>query len=243
FERHCYRPDRLDRVIAVSAALRNELVAAFPALHDRVRVIPNGTDTARFRPNTGDRAAVREQLGLLPNGLVAIFAGGDWPRKGLHIAIEAIAEASGWELLVIGRGDAEKHRRRAVDAGVAGRVHFAGAVGDPERYFAAADVFVLPTAYEGFPLVSIEAAATGLPLLMTREANAEAVLTDGVSGCVLPREAATFARSLCELGADPARRARLGSAARTAALALDWRGIVDQHEAVYREMLHRARKA
>ncbi len=83
---------------------------------------------------------------------------------------------------MIGAGDEDRFRAIARRSGLAGRVEFIGAQLDPAPYYAAADAFVLPTAYETFSLASYEAAAAGLPLLVTRVNGVEDLLVDGETG-------------------------------------------------------------
>jgi glycosyltransferase involved in cell wall biosynthesis len=103
---------------------------------------------------------------------------------------------------------------------------------DPARVFSSADAFVLPSSYEGFALVAIEAAASGLPLLVT-DATGAAELALAGGGRVLPRESDAFADALRQLGRDTPLRERMGRAARDAASALAWANIVDRYEEVY----------
>jgi len=104
---------------------------------------------------------------------------------------------------------------------------------DPARIFSSADAFVLPSSYEGFALVTIEAAASGLPLLVTEATGASELALAG-GGRVLARDSDAFADALRELGTDAVLRKRMGGAARVAADALSWPAIVDRYEAVYR---------
>src|SRR5205823_427201 len=102
-----------------------------------------------------------------------------WQGKGLAVAIEGVVEATGWQLVVVGAGDEPRFRHLSARLGGADRVTFVGATTVPGRYYAAADAFVLPTAYEAFPLVALEAFATGVPGLVTRVNGVEDFHVDG----------------------------------------------------------------
>ncbi len=236
-ERWCYHRTRVQRLVAVSSTIASELREAFPDLSDRVNVIPNGVDLQRFRPDAGRRAKTREQLGLSPDARVALFVGGDWGRKGLDVAVAAIGSRPEWQLLVVGPGDEGSLRRMAQAVGATDRVIFTGFQTDTSGFYPAADVFMLPTAYEGFPLVTLEAAAAGLPLLVTEVAGTDGLLTPGVNGWVLEREPAAFAACLDRLG-DEAVVERMGRAAREAVAKFSWPDIGDAHAEVYREISH-----
>ena len=236
-ERWCYRPGRVARLVAVSPAVAAELADAFPAQSERVTVIPNGVDLRRFRPDSGARAATRKRLGLAADARVAVFVGGDWERKGVAVAVRAVAARPDWRLLVVGPGDPGPLRRIAGDADE--RVTFAGPQPDTAPFYAAADAFVLPTQYEGFALVTLEAAASGLPLLATDAAGAAGLLLDGVTGWVLERDPQAFAAGLARLD-DATVAQRMGQAAREAAARFSWADIGDAHAKLYGE-IHRDR--
>jgi glycosyltransferase involved in cell wall biosynthesis len=159
---------------------------------------------------------------LSPDELVAVFVGGDWRRKGLAIAFEAVAQ-TGWTLMVVGDGNIAQWDGIAHERGA--RVHFCGHLTEPERVLCAADAFLLPSRYEGFALVTIEAAAAGLPLLVTAATGA-AALVERAGGHALPHDAAAFAAELRRLGTNVDLRTDIGMHARAAAEELAWPRIV-----------------
>ena len=95
-----------------------------------------------------------------------------------------------------------------------------------------ADAFVFPTSYEAFPLVALEAAASGLPILATAVNGIRELVSDGVNGFLISRDAGQIARRLRELGDDGALRRRLGSAARSSAMDYSWAKMVDRYDAL-----------
>lgn len=232
-ERYCYRPRRTRRLVAVSRGVAAELERFFPAMAGCVSAIPNAVDHKAFVPDPGGRAATRRRLGLADGDLVALFVGGEWDRKGLDHAIRAVAQAEGWHLLVVGRGDVERYRALAGEAGAADRVHFAGATADTAPYYASAEAFLLPTAYEAFPLVALEASAAGLPLLMTAVNGVEELLVDGENGYFIERDADVIAARLGQLGADQGRRTAMAEAAARASRRYTWAAVVDAYDALY----------
>jgi glycosyltransferase involved in cell wall biosynthesis len=96
----------------------------------------------------------------------------------------------------------------------------------------AADAFMLPSAYEGFALVTIEAAASGLPLLVTEETGA-GPLARAAGGDALPRDAAAFAGELTRLGGSRAARAALSARARESAERFAWPRVIDGYAGAY----------
>jgi UDP-glucose:(heptosyl)LPS alpha-1,3-glucosyltransferase len=235
-ERWCYRPERVQRFIPVSGQLRDGLAEISEWCAGTSVVIPNGVDPDHFAPDDQARKRTREAHGISPFALLAVFVGGDWERKGLSVAVGALALAPDWHLLVVGRGRPTAYRNEARRLGCPNRLHFAGESRDPAPLLAAGDVFVLPTRYEGFPLSAIEAASTGLPLLLTRESNADGLMTSGETGFWVSRDATSVAARLNDLS-DPLLRGRFARAARRAALRYSWSQIVDQHVRVYSEIL------
>ena len=235
-EGFCYRPRVTRRLVAVSDGVAGELGEHFPAMEGAVSVIPNGVDTAAFAPDPGRRATVRERWGADGRDLVALFVGGEWERKGLRHAIEGVARAPGWRLVVVGDGDVERFAEVARRAEVGERVRFAGAVADPAPYYAGADAFILPTAYETFSLVTYEAAASGLPLLVSRVSGVEDILVPGRNGWFIDRDADLISTRLQELAEDVTLRAAMGAAALEDSARFDWSRSVDAYERLYREL-------
>jgi glycosyltransferase involved in cell wall biosynthesis len=232
-EAWCYRPGRTRLLCAVSVGLATELRTAFPSMAHRIKTVPNGVDTVEFRPDAASRRAVRARLGLDDSALVALFVGGDWDRKGLAFAVDALGQAPGWHLVVAGEGDANGISRRARTLGVSGRLHLCGAVAEMAPLYAAADVFLLPTAYETFSLVTYEAAASALGLLVTRVSGVEDILRDGVNGWFIERDANAIAARLTSLANDRELMQQMASEARAAAQAITWSAMVAGYEAAY----------
>jgi len=232
-ERFCYRPARTRHLVAVSGGVARELKAFFPVKSAGVTVIPNGVDRATFAPDPGSRAEIRARLSLAGDDLVAIFVGGDWKRKGLRFAVEGVARTPDWHLLVIGRGDEATYRQIAAENGAADRIHFLGSMPLTAPYFSSADAFVLPTSYEAFPLVSLEAAAAGLPLLIGRVSGVEELLDDGENGWFVEREGGAIAERLQTLGGDPELRGKMAAAAREASGRYEWGQVVDSYASLY----------
>src|SRR3954463_13965947 len=106
--------------------------------------------------------------------------------------------------------------------GLTARVPLAGEVASGGAFYAAADCFVLPSEYEAFPLVSLEAAAAGLPLLIARVNGVAELLTEGVNGWFIERDATVIADRFTKLAADPGLLRSIGAAARQVAAGFDW---------------------
>ncbi len=240
-ERWSYRSGRLGLLAPVSQLVGEELRQAYCGV--AVENTPIGVDLDRYRPNGAKRAGVRKEMGTDRAATVALFVGGDWDRKGLAYAIDALAIARATvdelELWVIGTGDESRFAARAVTAGVGRSVHFLGWRGDVERYYQGADIFLGCSSYEGFSLALVEAAASGLPLVTT-EVGVAREMFDGSEepcGLLVERRAQDLGTALAALGADPNRRTAYGRAARRRAERFSWDRLADGVDTIYRRLL------
>jgi UDP-glucose:(heptosyl)LPS alpha-1,3-glucosyltransferase len=121
----------------------------------------------------------------------------------------------------------------AASLSAADRIHFEGPRRDTVPYFAAADVFLLPSAYETFSLAAYEAAATGLPLLVTRVSGVEEILSEGVNGWFIERDADMIRDRLMALLSDPQLRRLMGAKSRESVLQYSWSRVVDDYLSLY----------
>jgi UDP-glucose:(heptosyl)LPS alpha-1,3-glucosyltransferase len=188
------------------------------------------------------RAASRERFALDDDETVFLFVGHDFVRKGLATAIRALGRLAGENLpvrlLVVGKGHGLRRcARLARRWGLGDRVQFVGALDDPLPAYAAADALLLPSRHEPFGLVALEAAACGLPVLLSRMVGASELLTDGREGYVLaePDDDAAWAARMHAL-LDYRQAARMSAAARRLALQQPWERSCEEVLAVYHEV-------
>ena len=191
-EERALAPSAARRIITNSSMTRDDLVFRYGLDPARVHVVPNGTDLARFRPPVaGEREELRRELGLPADAEVALFLGTGFARKGLEPTLRALARLAPARprllLLVAGRDRRPAHWQALATAlRVADRVRFLGPRGDPERLYRAADVFVLPTAYDPAANSTLEALASGLPVVTSAANGAGEILREGRHGTVVP---------------------------------------------------------
>jgi teichuronic acid biosynthesis glycosyltransferase TuaC len=182
-----------DRVIAVSASL-GRFVESLGVAADRMRVIPNGVDPARFTPT--DRAAARTALGLPPDRRILLAVGSLVEGKGHHRVLEAlpalVAERPDILYVVVGGAPSDGYRRQLeafVDRhGLRDHARIVGPRPHHEvpRWMAAADLFCLATKSEGWCNAITEALACGLPVVTTRVGGNEEIVRDGRDGLLVP---------------------------------------------------------
>jgi glycosyltransferase involved in cell wall biosynthesis len=239
-ERWSYGRGRIPVLAAVSNGLARELRRHYPSA--RVVVTPNGVDVERFRPADHAREELRTAEAVPRDATVAVFVGSDWEHKGLRIAFEAVARAraSGQTelmLWVVGRGDEVRFAAEAARLGIDSHVRFFGFRRDTERFYQAADVFLFPSAYETFSLVSFEAAACGLPVVATRLNGVEELIGTNEGGLVLERTAEAFGEALAYLAANPEERRAIGESARRRATHFTWERSAGSVLGIYAELL------
>jgi phosphatidylinositol alpha-1,6-mannosyltransferase len=190
-------------------------------------VIPPGVDTYRFRPlEPDDRAAVRARFGLDPVRPLVLGVSRLVPRKGFDVLLDAAAGLDPDVQIVIAGGGRDRSRleRRVGRLGLVERVRFLGRVPEHDLpgVYGSADVFAMPCRdrwggleAEGFGIVFLEAAASGIPAVAGRAGGATEALADGETGFLVdPRDAGELRAVLAKLLADPALRARMGTEAR-----------------------------
>jgi sugar transferase (PEP-CTERM/EpsH1 system associated) len=213
---------RLDRLVTVSQALAMEW-KGYGVSPERIRWIPNGVDTDRFRPRT-DRSEMRRRFGLPEEGLLIGSIGRLDALKNHEVLIDAFAllavRMPELYLGIMGTGPSEKRlRERAEKSAYSSRIFFLGHQSDPQNFYAAMDIFALPSKYEGMSNVVLEAMAGGLPVVCADlPAHREVFNADSEGIVVAPCTPFNLADALGSLCQDSARRKALGSAARDKAL-------------------------
>jgi len=236
------------RVVASTVHERQLLRQLYRVPPERVAVVSLGVDLEEFQPR--DPAEARESLGLDPAGRVLLAVGRIEPLKGFDILIRALAQMTLDEpvsLLVVGgdeRASAEFERLRAVahEVGVTNRVHFVGSVPHDRLpgYYNAADVVCVPSFYESFGLVALEAMASGVPVVASRVGGLVATVRDGRTGYLVPwRCPEPFAEKLDLLLRNEPLRQSLGRAARDAMAAYDWERVTAELRALYEDEARR----
>jgi glycosyltransferase involved in cell wall biosynthesis len=224
--------------VAVSPRVSIELQSLYSVPLSRIRVIPNGIDIGRFRLDPDARLTIRREFGIPADARLLLFAGHEFRRKGLAYAIGALERLGSdvW-LLVVGSDNPAPYRKLATTAG--NRLVFAGARSDMPALYAAADAFVLPTAYETFSLVCMEAMACSVPVFATPVGGIEDYLVDGVNGYQIGLDADDIAGKIGRAFSDPALMLRMREGARATALNYGW----DQVGSQYIELLKQVQAA
>ncbi|VYU15906.1 glycosyltransferase family 4 protein [Metakosakonia massiliensis] len=183
-EAQMFTHPQLRKVICNSKMVRDDIARRFALADDKLTVIYNGVDTDHFSPGVRTLSQ-REAWGIPADAPVLAYVGSGFSRKGVATALRAIVPHSAVWLLVAGRDKhARKFEKLAQSLGVAARVRFLGPVADVRQVYGTADALILPTLYDPFPNVCVEALACGLPLLTSHGCGAAEWIDEGVNGWV-----------------------------------------------------------
>jgi glycosyltransferase involved in cell wall biosynthesis len=212
------------QVLADSASQRDFLIAQGIVAAPKSAVLAHGSicgvDTARFRPDAAARERVRRSHGIPPGAVVFLYLGRINRDKGLLDLAQAFAEVGTRDpdvhLLLVGPDECNLQAELIKAAGgCSTRLHREGLTDQPQEYFAAADVFCLPSHREGFGTTVIEAAAAGAPAIGSRIYGITDAIVEGETGLLFEAgEVPQIAQSMRTLAGDASLRARMGEHAR-----------------------------
>ncbi|MBF0528530.1 MAG: glycosyltransferase family 4 protein [Deltaproteobacteria bacterium] len=182
-EARLFADPRLKLVLVNSRQGAEEIIRHYGWSPDKISVLYNGLDKERFHPGLRSqyRDEIRRELSLNEDAPVALFVGSGYARKGLRELIRSLSHLQ-LTLLVAGRDRPQPYAKLASDLKLTDRVRFLGPRSDTPRLYAAADVFVLPSWYEPFSNACLEAMASGLPVVTTKETGAAEVIGEGING-------------------------------------------------------------
>jgi len=233
-----------DRIVAGNVVERAHLEEFYGALAERVAVIPCGVDTDMFQPIA--QAVAKDLLELGPEPLL-LYVGRLEPIKGLETLLEGMKRLPAHVQLLIVGGDqdepenahADRLRHCVSELGLSRRVRFLGA--QPQErlrlFYAAADATVMPSYYESFGMVALEAMACGSPVVASRVGGLTTTVRDGVTGYLVPEgDPAALAERLAELLGDPSERERIGREATRWAADHRWPCVAEEICKLYSEL-------
>ena len=239
---HGWAHRKVDICVATSERAAAEALS-FGISGSRIRRIPNGLDTDRFRPiDAHARRETRRGLGLTDEFL-AIAVGRLDEVKNYEMMIDAWSRFAGSRddvrLVIVGDGPCRSRLEAAVAESTAhGSITLVGRIGDPLPWYHAADVYLLSSDLEGLSNSLMEALSTGTPMISTRVSGSEDVIAESSSGGLVEvGDAKAFADELRRFHGDPNLVASCGKEAREYAVAhYTMSGVVEAMEAAYRDL-------
>jgi UDP-glucose:(heptosyl)LPS alpha-1,3-glucosyltransferase len=244
-EREMFLSPKLRAVICNSQMVRDDILKHFDIDPSKLRVILSGVDSTRFSPTLREefRTATRAKLRIPKSAPVALFVGSGFERKGLVGFLAGLAELTAHGTLrresvrgiVVGH-DKHLHRYQAFadQLGLIDRVAFVGGVDDVRPYYAAADIFALPTLYDPLPNACLEAMACGLPTITSTRSGAAELIQDGGEGFVTDAlDTPAIAESMRKAFDD----ADMGARARERVSTLKPSAMADAYVRLYQDLL------
>lgn len=243
-----------DRIIAATPAEEQQLIDFYHADRSHLRVIPPGVDPARFHPI--DKKAAKRKVGIPCGDANILFVGRIEPLKGVDTLLRAMSilqerhpQAIENTCLAIVGGDpwtddldTEMGRLQQLrqELGIHDLVTFLGAKDQDvlPYYYAGAEMVVMPSHYESFGMVALEAMAMGTPVIASEVGGLAHLVQHGVNGYHVPsRDPEALAARILELLTDKALCAQLGRQARASTAQYHWSAITDRMVDVYRELV------
>lgn len=244
-----------DRVVATTPLDRQQMLDLYGADPEKIEIISCGVDLSLFRPIP--RLEARREVGLAPESRVILFVGRIEPLKGLDTLLRAVSIVANrnpeWRddlrLVVVG-GEAEgvadpsnaemrRARRLRAELGLAEQVAFVGAQSQETLpyFYSAADVLAMPSHYESFGLVALEAMASGIPVIASNVGGLSYTVQHGKTGLLVPpRDPDCLAAALEHALANPGLRTRLGMAGVVRARRFGWPNVAEQVLRLYGQL-------
>jgi D-inositol-3-phosphate glycosyltransferase len=231
----------VDRIIAATQAEYAQLLWLYRADRRRLSIVPPGVDAAQFMPRPRDES--RAAVGLKDGEKMLLFVGRLEPLKAVDSIIRALHaistvaphELNGVRLTIVGGEAGNLERKRLValaeELGVARWIEFVGAKDHTQlpTYYSAAEALLMPSDYESFGMVALEAMAAGTPVIASNVGGLAYLVREGETGYLVPvRDSLALAERMRDILSDSARRDAMGQAAHALAQQYDWSHIADR---------------
>ena len=238
-----------DAIMALNPQERADMTWHYGAEPGKVCVVPAGVDTALFAP--GDRAVARAVVGIPQDEPAILFVGRIDPIKGLDILVDALCglRSAEWSpapprLYLIGGGPRDPGYpaliAQAAERGITDAITFVGSVPHTDLlpWFRAADVVAVPSFYESFGLVAVEAMASGTPVVASNVGGLAFTIEDGVSGLLVPpKDPEALALALRRVLTDSPLHDTLAAGAANAASRFGWPTVTDRVLHIYDRLI------
>jgi len=187
-EKFIFESGKCKKIVAISQMVKENILENYQCPPENISVVYNGVDLKRFHPNNKItyRNLIRQQMGIPENSILILFVGSGFERKGLNFLLQSLEylEKKDWRLLIMGKGNFKKFFKYAPKNKL---TQIIAKEPEPkiEKYYGAADLFILPSIYEPFGNANLEALATGLPVITTKFCGAANIIQSKHNGLVI----------------------------------------------------------
>ena len=220
-EKNLFESGQCKKFIAISEMVKKDILKHYNCPQEKISVVYNGVDLKRFHPDNTNkfRGSIRKQLNIPDNRILILFVGSGFERKGLKGLLKATQylQSEDWNLLIMGKGRWNKFLKFAPE-NLRDKIIYKEPVPEIEKYYSAADIFILPSIYEPFGNANLEALASGLPVITTRHCGTSDIIQHEQNGLIVenPGSSKEVAEKINTLF-DPALRKFIGKNARALA--------------------------
>lgn len=230
------------RLIAVSDLVKNELIKYYEIPEDKITTVHNGVNLTEFSPSTGnEREQLMKKYHLNSNVKILLFIGGSaYERKGFKFLLESLHYMSKDIVLVATCKNLTKdYQKYTEDTELSSRLIIENFVPDISELYKAADIYILPTIYDPFPLAVMEAMGSSLPTIISTNCGCTDIINHGVNGLIIDdlNDSAAISKMINSLAEDKSSRQRLGMNARETALKMSWRSVAEKNLMIYRKLV------
>jgi glycosyltransferase involved in cell wall biosynthesis len=229
-----------ERFISISEQIRKEMIeCGIPS--EKILGIPNFVNVAKFRTSYESRISARKKYSIPDDQLVFLFVGRLVERKGVEFLLRAWQKCSPGILWIVGSGPEETRLKQLRQVLGLEHVMFREETSSPVEFFQLADVFVLPSLKEGFPVVVIEAMSCGLPCIATRIGGVVDQIEDGRTGKLVdPGQVQELSDAIQYVATNERERKQWGKAARETVLQrYDISQVISTYQSLYSELIRR----
>jgi len=227
-----YTLKKCKHIIAMSNLIKKFLIEDYNIQEEKISVVYDGVDINLFSPKNRRKYSkeIREYHNIDKEEKILLFVGNPFSRKGLCYLVKSLPliKSNNYRVIILGRSlpqdPIEKYISLAKSLGVEEKILYCGFSKEVHKYFASSDIFVLPTLYEPFGLVILEAMASGLPVIIPKNAGAAELIEDGKEGLLLnnPRDFNEIAEKINYLIENEKEMKRMRRAARKKAEKYPW---------------------
>ena len=232
-------------VMTNSELVKKNIIEHYGVRPENIVVIYNGVDTLRFNPRVKEkyRKTLRERYSINKEELVLLFVSNNFKLKRLQLVLEALflLKNNKIRLFVIGTDNHTTYQRWAVNSGLADQVLFLGPKRNIEKYYAASDIFVLPTLYDAFANVCLEAMACGLPIITSDSNGAADLIRDNENGYILKTQKADELAARIKALEDESDRVRMGAVAAAEAASFTMEKHISEVLVIYDRVINKGK--